>query len=77
VRHQLWALDQWWKVRMLVISSRGVAFVGSHAPGPATGRILGVPWQHQPGHGSRVAAAAVSVVARQRRRAERVGGDLW
>jgi hypothetical protein len=44
--------------------------------GPATGRMLGLPWQCQPGHGSRMAAAPVSVAGKQRR-AERAGGDVW
>ena len=34
--------------------------------GPATRRMLGVPWQSAPGHGSRVAAAAVSVAGKRR-----------
>ena len=34
--------------------------------GPATRRMLGVPWQRQPRHGSRVAAAAVSVAGKRR-----------
>jgi len=63
--------------------ARGTATHADGAPNPcgvAAAQQPGACWAGRgsasPGHGSRVAAASVSV-ARKRRLADRAGGDLW